>query len=63
MSKRLGGWIQTYNGTRFWPLDPFVEDNARLEQHHYNGVCLMTWPGHRGAPDCLEFNLAEKCEG
>lgn len=32
---RRGGWIQTYSGHRFWPMDPRAED-VRLEDvaHH-----------------------------
>jgi hypothetical protein len=26
MSDRVGGWIETYTGRQFWPLDPRVED-------------------------------------
>lgn len=26
MSERIGGWIQTYTGKQFWPLDPRPEE-------------------------------------
>lgn len=43
MSTRRGGWIQTYGGRRYWPLDPSpaeveVEDIA----HHLAMLCRFT---------------------
>lgn len=41
--RRIGGWIQTYTGRQFWPLDPrpeevFIEDIA----HHLSQICRFT---------------------
>jgi hypothetical protein len=44
---RRGGWIQTYSGGRFWPMDPRIED-VRVEDvaHHlsmkarFSGACI-----------------------
>lgn len=43
---RRGGWIQTYSGGRFWPMDPRIDD-VKLEDiaHHlsmrarFSGAC------------------------
>ena len=44
---RRGGWIQTYTGRQFWPLDPRIEDidihdiaHALSHQCRYSGHCL-----------------------
>lgn len=47
MSERIGLWMQTFTGRRFWPLDPrpdeiVIEDiaHALSRQCRYNGHCL-----------------------
>ncbi len=47
MSERIGEWIQTYTGRRFWPFDPrpeevYLEDIA----HSLGNLCRFT--GHTG---------------
>ena len=46
MADRLGGWIQTYTGRRFWPMDPRAEDIDIVDIAHalslkcrYGGHC------------------------
>ena len=34
MSERLGGWIQTYTGGQFWPLDPLASEIDILDIAH-----------------------------
>ncbi len=43
------------------PFDTCTCGDFRKE-HFYNRKCMMNGPGHRGAPDCLMFNLDKKCE-
>lgn len=45
MSKHERGWIRTFTGKRFWPLDPSADD-ARIEDvaHALSNVCRFT--GH-----------------
>ena len=47
MSERVGGWIQTYSGRPFWPLDPRPEEidvkdvaHALSNQCRYSGHVL-----------------------
>jgi len=44
---RVGDWMQTYTGRKFWPLDPRVEDFDILDIAHalsltcrFNGHCI-----------------------
>jgi hypothetical protein len=48
MDGRVGDWIQTYSGGRFWPLDPRAEEVEIIDIAHalsqicrYNGHCRM----------------------
>ena len=56
MSGRIGDWIQTYRGRKFWPLDPRPEDVDLFEIAHALGH-LCRFGGH-----CLQFySVAEHC--
>jgi len=45
MAARIGDWIQTYTGKRFWPLDPRPEDVDILDiAHSLSLLCRFT--GH-----------------
>jgi 5'-nucleotidase len=49
MSERNGGWILTYTGRQFWPLDPRPEDVEIMDiAHALSNVCRYT--GH-----CSQF--------
>lgn len=49
MTARIGDWIQTYTGRKFWPLDPRPEDIAVEDiAHALSMKCRFT--GH-----CREF--------
>lgn len=48
---KLAGWIQTYTGKKFWPLDPRPEDvdivdiaHALAMQCRFGGHCLRFYP-------------------
>lgn len=43
--ERIGDWIQTYSGTKFWPLDPRPEEVDILDiAHALSLICRFT--GH-----------------
>ena len=45
MEERIGGWIETYTGRQFWPLDPRPEEIDRLDiAHALSQICRFT--GH-----------------
>ncbi len=43
MSDRKGGWIQTYTGRQFWPLDPRADDIDIVDiAHHLARLCRFS---------------------
>lgn len=42
---RFGGWIQTYTGKQFWPLDPRPED-VDIEDIAHSLAHTFRWNGH-----------------
>lgn len=53
---RLGGWLMTYTGLSFWPLDPRATE-IRIEDIAHALAMQCRWGGH-----CLTFySVAEHC--
>lgn len=53
---RLGGWVQTYTGVAFWPLDP-REDEICIEDIAHSLSLICRYGGH-----CRRFySVAEHC--
>lgn len=53
---RQGGWMQTYTGVQFWPMDPRIEE-IRIEDIAHSLSLQCRYAGH-----CREFySVAEHC--
>lgn len=56
MPERIGGWIQTFTGRAFWPLDPRVEEIESLDIAHALSM-LCRYGGHTRH----FYSVAEHC--
>lgn len=56
MTDRIGGFVATYSGGRFWPLDPHIDD-VKIEDiaHHLSMQCRYGGAGRKF------YSTAEHC--